>query len=597
MFLSLIAGAIEAASSAIIETASKNIADKSGEVVRTETRKFYHKIIADPKKVKGALEDHKNEMSLWCGSIMHQGMHSAVSLNEVYVDLELNADPRVNRLGQASEGIAASEVFSSEDNIIILGTLGSGKTTLLQNFALKNWNESDEVTQIFIRFRDFEDGSTIAKKILSILCISLEEAERDPKKDAGFSKMKREGLELKALNEIAEKLTLKIILDGLDEAPASQQEQIQEEIIKLTRGVQSARFLLSSRPTNLSRTLPNFRVFEIEPLNGDTVTTFSKRWFDSERPGNNRRAKAEDFEQELARVPYKDLANRPLMLANLCIIFQKYGELPGRPVSVYEKVVNLCLEEWDAQRGVLRTSRYSTLDSYQKLLFLKNFAYRLLLRNRGKITFNRRLCEEIYMDIYKKYDLPGQEFREVARDIESTTGIINQSFYDEYEFSHKSIYEYLVGSYFFSAGLDTVDKSVLSISPNECAIAVALSLSPERVMSQLFIEDDKPTTMSKDWVRIFLDRTAHENPHFEDSIDLVFAALQMAAPFSSQGPPPELEKFLRVKPVSRALTKVLGDAEINTQGNVVYISGTGHKHIDGKQFGRRMIYENFGDYV
>src|SRR5690606_8701661 len=77
---------------------------------------------------------------------------------------------------------------------------------------------------------------------------------------------------------------------------------------------------------------------------------------------------------EILLSPFKDTLSKPLTLAHLCAIYERYGRIPEKPKTLYKKIVTLLIEDWDNQRSIQRKSKYSNFDTDRKFDFLCNLS-------------------------------------------------------------------------------------------------------------------------------------------------------------------------------------------------------------------------------
>ena len=137
----------------------------------------------------------------------------------------------------------------------------------------------------------------------------------------------------------------------------------------------------------------------------------------------------------------------------------------------------MLLEEWDKNRSIKRESKYTDFQSDRKFEFLCHLAYYMTIVYK-KTRFTHHQIEEAYKAICKNFNLPENEYNIVATEIESHTGLIIRCTYEEFEFAHKSIQEYLTAEYIIK--LPTIPKRITNrnVIPNELALAVCLSSNP-----------------------------------------------------------------------------------------------------------------------
>ncbi|MEZ4676746.1 MAG: hypothetical protein R2932_21225 [Caldilineaceae bacterium] len=178
--------------------------------------------------------------------------------------------------------------------------------------------------------------------------------------------------------------------------------------------------------------------------------------------------------KEIADSPFSDTTIRPLTLAHLCAIYERIGKIPDRPKTVYRKIIDLLLDEWDEQRSVRRISRYANFESDRKFEFLCNLAYELTTTF-SKTLFSDKDLLQIYRQIYDNYDLLVNEAQKVVDELESHNGLFVQTGYNLYEFAHKSLQEFLTAEYIVKLPIIPEQSRTLVKLPNELAIAVTIS--------------------------------------------------------------------------------------------------------------------------
>lgn len=262
-----------------------------------------------------------------------------------------------------------------------------------------------------------------------------------------------------------------------------------------------------------NKTIEGFNLLEILPLEKSQVTLLASFWIDN----------VDKFLFDLDNVPYKDLADRPLLLSQLLFIYQRYGNLPKNPKEVYQLIIELLLKEWDADRKIVRISKYSDFNARRKSEFLAELSFRLMYKNR-KMQFNSGELIDIYKTIYYKYDLPYDEASDVASEVETHTGIIVSSGFKKYEFSHLSLQEYLCADYIVRSPLTLEIKELLEINPEPVAIAIALASDSSSWLINLVIDNDIFDVL-KVKIPSFLKRIIIEKPIFRIDEVLGFSIL------------------------------------------------------------------------
>jgi hypothetical protein len=231
------------------------------------------------------------------------------------------------------------------------------------------------------------------------------------------------------------------------------------------------------------------------------------------------------------------------------------------------------LEEWDAERGVTRQSQYAFFDSQRKLDFLAAFAYRLVSRKSSGLSFTLSELIEIYLSICKRFGLPSEDANKVCREIESHTGIIVKATYDTYEFSHKSLQEYLVAEHLIRLRDIPSAITLLRHCPNELAVAVALSSDPTDWFCGLFRHRGSGLEQTRlkpkaDWLAVFLSRLAYENPGLEDTPELGGTCLWLFSRCEDAVRDSRIRAFIELKPVEGAIRAFLSYSTVQVNSRV-----------------------------
>lgn len=266
---------------------------------------------------------------------------------------------------------------------------------------------------------------------------------------------------------------------------------------------------MTSRNNDFLLKLPNTDNYEICPLNDVQIKRIIKNWLDNKE-------QAEDLFQKIRKSPYYDTTMRPLTLSHLCAIYERRKTIPPKPRYIYDFVLNLLLEAWDQQRNIIRPSDYAEFYIEKKKEFLSNLSFWFSFHLR-KNVFTSDEIRKCYNNIHKAHNLPPSQAKKVVTELESHTGLFVQIGYNSYEFSHKSLQEFLSAKYIYS--LPKIPNSdILKVLPNETAIAVCLSSSPN-VYFENFIKDFKKYDIH--FWNVFLSRVIDESPDFDENPSVI----------------------------------------------------------------------------
>ncbi len=380
-----------------------------------------------PETLRANIEAHLIEVVRWSERIQFYGMSKARDTDSVTIGLSLDSVPRKfwgRRNGR--ETLQEDTLLKDDQHYVLLGPPGSGKTTTLKRIArrllLEESLSETDVWQypVVIRMREIlEDDSlyfAVAKK-LGIKCTVRRRVVGKPPNEEEVKELYvgEDPLEI-ALPEFLNETQALLLLDGLDETTQEKKKALDSELSSLAYKLRRSKILLSCRSGDYFRQLEGFDVVELCPLSDEQIQQVASRWITD----------SEEFLRSLETMPYSDLANRPLFLTHLIFLFQKFGYLPEQPANVYRKIIHILLEQWDFERDIKRKTKYAGFTPERKVDFLSGLAYDLTFRKRATL-FSREDLVQYYQMAHKTFHLPPEEAEDVAREVETHTGIIVES--------------------------------------------------------------------------------------------------------------------------------------------------------------------------
>jgi NACHT domain len=482
------------------------------------------------ERLQLAIEAHTREVKAWSEEISFRDLARPKATSEVFVPLDIYLLPQRQHISKEERLNSAplSSILKAEEatHLIILGQPGAGKTTALRHLCQEMLTGSETCPMqefpLLIRFRDLnqmrgkEDdfSDLLIQRIQTILDITLD-FPFTPSPDA--SSLDQKALRERAVVRMLELLRPVLLLDGLDEIPHKlKRDGIIAGVRQLALQLEKARVVLTARTGEFSYHVEKMTTYEIAPLSDAQIEQFAFGWLGVDD--------ARTFLDQVRKSPFADTAIKPLTLAHLCAIFERVRRIPEKPKSVYKKFVTLLLEDWDQQRSVQRMSTYSDFEVDRKADFLADLAHELTKSNRVS-TFSRTDLVDAYLRIHANYGLPKSDAQAVVNELETHTGLIVQSGSEYFEFSHKSLQEYLTAV--FIVGLPSIPRNMieLQVMPNELAIATALSSRPSEYFYDLVLRHFSHFNLSFQFVRSFINRLLVERPDFELSVKIGLAIL------------------------------------------------------------------------
>jgi len=522
----------------------------------------------DTNKVSDAIQGHLVEVNNWASTVQFFGMGTPQFTEHATIALDMYTEPR--RFQSALDHRITkheNDLLLEPHNILLLGEVGSGKTTTLKRMALAMLKEGplDETDilqyPVVIRLRELYEGESLFSKIAALFGLSIEPREiviRDKVRDSRgkLIEIETKHTEMRIGNDKVENVIPRfldetralLLLDGLDELRSGHRAKIRGEIVNLGRRLTTSKIIVSCRSGDYVEQMDGFAVLEICPLSESQILAIKEKWLG---PHDT------EFIKCLRNVPYFDVADRPLLLTQLLFIYKRYGYLPEQPSQVYSRLINLLLEEWDAQRGIKRDSKYAGFSPVKKAEFLAALAY-LLTYSLEKTRFKEDDLVKAYLSISERFKLPRNEAGQVAREIQTHTGIIVLGPKDIYEFCHLSLQEYLAAEYTVRSPLDMHVTKYLSKYSAPLAVAVALSSNPSNWFGSLILNFGNLKDFDEASMASFLSRTLVERPSFDVSEPLGIAMVALYARYnSSVSVCKYLDQLLEINCIVESIAKAL----------------------------------------
>ena len=530
------------------------------------------------KELENNIIDEIRKTSNWAYDDFFKNHKEHTEITSRYVHLDLLLEPRREHISesQLSRKCPLKEIIlANKSNTVILGQPGSGKTTSIKYIVNSILRDPEFLSNVYtlpivIRLRELNksnsvlnesqeggilerlslifglnfDTKYITKKVITRermteeeikkVRVTEEDGKKGKNKEPKFKEVEktvssqkeddenlRKFLKTKIIPRILDSQKILLILDGFDEIiDENTKNLVISEIQELTKSLNYVNFILTSRSADYKLRLENTDVYEISELNDSQIKEFSEKWFEDYDL-------SEKFLTELyAKTPYKDFYTRPLLLTQLALIYSRTNEIPDKPKMIYQRIVELVLKEWNEQQGIKRGTKYSTFTVERKREFLSNMSFNLTIKHNSRV-FSKNELAMVYKEINPKFkELPKYEVEDVINEIETHNGLIVQSGYDSFEFSHLTIQEYFVADYIVRTGnVRRFNYSDLLKIPNELAIAVALSSEPSIFLYDLLADIMFKEHIDSVFFSKFFNRIKLEKPDFESNAIIAISLL------------------------------------------------------------------------
>ena len=537
---------IDAAISAISSVAVEQVVEGLKDIIHRNIPRTTLNLTEE--ELEKNIIDEIRKTSNWASDDLFKNHNNHSDITSRYVHLDLLLTPHRELLygsqGQKKQPLC-DIIKENNGNTVILGQPGSGKTTsvkFLVNSIIKDPVFLSGVYRfpVVIRLRELnksnsilgeqQDGGIFEKLSLIFgLKFHIDHIIRRPKKDSSESPIDttkedkeklRVLLKTKLIPYILDTQKILLILDGFDEIMDDKIKRLViSELRELANSLNESCFILTSRTADYKLELENTNVYEISELTTNQVKEFAEKWFEDS-------VLSQEFLKELyAKMPYEDFYTRPLLLTQVALIYTRTNEIPSKPKMIYQRIVELVLKEWNEKQGLKRKSKYASFTVERKREFLSAMAFNLTIKY-NKHTFSKDQLSIIYKELNRKFrELPIDEVGEVIEEIETHNGLIVQSGYDSFEFSHLTIQEFFVADYIVrTSSVRKFKYSDMIKIPNELALAIALSSEPYLYLLDI-LEVISKNHLDDVFLSRFFNRIRLENPDFESDALIVVALL------------------------------------------------------------------------
>ncbi|MBD2609344.1 NACHT domain-containing NTPase [Scytonema hofmannii FACHB-248] len=383
-----------------------------------------------------------------CGIMRVLDMTQPMQLNDIYTDVnilekitgerwignELLQETNFERFGLSritEERVPALKAVEKYSKLMILGKAGSGKTTFLKYLAIQCINREflSCMVPIFVNLKDFaevDDQQELLEYIIQASSLSLESQE-----NANIKQLLISGRML-------------ILLDGLDEVKEEYTSRVFKDIREFSDRFQDNYFVITSRIAAVEYTFEQFTEVEIADFDDKQIALFVMNWFQ-----NKDLTKLEKFLQKLQENQrIKELANSPLLLTLLCLVFEEIADFPVNRSELYKEAVDILLKKWDAMRGIER-DKYKQLSLQRKQDLLRQIAWNSFVA--GEYFFKQKFVTQQITDYIRSLpDLEGLQLdsEAILKSIEVQHSLLIERAKGIYSFSHISLHEYFVAQKF-----------------------------------------------------------------------------------------------------------------------------------------------------
>jgi GTPase SAR1 family protein len=383
------------------------------------------------------------------------GMREPVKLDDVFTTVQLLGEEDVQQFadiddleklyreaGQRLKGYSSKKrqdgiaVARKKQFLMVLGAPGAGKSTFLRKIGLESFkgkkgNFNHQLIPVFLELKKFTESKIDLKALI--------ESEFTT---CGFPKPKE------FTESTLEKGKLLILLDGLDEVPTANINYVIDTIQDFVDRYDKNRFIASCRTAAYRSNFKRFSDVILSEFDDEQIQQFINNWFRSEE---DKQAGTADRCWKLLKrdenKAAKELAHSPILLTFLCLTYDKSQTFANNRSGLYKKALRILLEEWAAEKRIMRQAIYEGLSVELEEVLLSEIACEGFEADRLFIP-ESQLVERIKKFLSSNLSAPKQlSGKQVLDAIAIQQGILVERVEDVYSFSHLTLQEYLTARY------------------------------------------------------------------------------------------------------------------------------------------------------
>lgn len=420
----------------------------------TRQHKAWHTFINQPQAWVDAAQRYRDVVYRDCHQIHILGVAKPVLLDNIYTDVYMihkitthqtsptqlekangnqDADsPYVAHQYWGRKRFNALELIKDEFNrrLFILGEPGAGKSVLLRYIALQGAQGRLNKIPIFISLKDWSQQSV---DLMTYLVAQFEVCNfPDPHLFVAYI--------LKTGRAI-------MLFDGLDEVnrQGGVWDQVTDTLENFCETHYSTQCLITCHIDAHDQPLSGFQEIEMADFNSAQVHAFVTKWFRSQPNPIKRDAFFTAFYDPRNKA-VRQLGNKPLLLALLCLAFNDTLTFPHRRDVLYEHALDALFRGWNPHLAHPEGKPYQTLSPACKKEMFAHIAAKTFEHGHYFLT-QQTLVTEIeafFQQLNPPQTVNGQAILSI---IQNQHGLLVQRAQNTYAFAHLSFQEYFTAKY------------------------------------------------------------------------------------------------------------------------------------------------------
>jgi NACHT domain len=362
-----------------------------------------------------------------------EGIRAFASIDNLEKAFRQSQSRRFQSKCEKQDGL---KVANEKQYLMVLGQPGAGKSTFLRRLGLealkgKNSRYNHECVPVFLELKRLTTGK-----------INLEQAIIQELENCGFPQPE------KSAKKLLERGKLLILLDGLDEIPTQQLDKAITTIQDFVDKHSQNRFVASCRTAAYRSGFQRFYDVIMADFDDEQIKQFINNWFQSEQDKQVDTARGcWELLQQSEYNATRELAQTPLLLTLLCLVFDDFQAFPKNRAELYKKALDVLLTRWAAEKRVQREPIYKDLSvTSEEMMLAKIASYNFV---EDKLFFSARdIQDQIRTFLTNNLNTPKHlDARVILEAIQIQQGILVERAKDVLSFSHLTLQEYLTAQY------------------------------------------------------------------------------------------------------------------------------------------------------
>jgi Leucine-rich repeat (LRR) protein len=395
---------------------------------------------------QGSSRRHRLSVAYVTLSVERKAQSSAATRSQSYAPPSVELSRSNDKTHRSA--ISVDEVLAGSRRLLIRGLAGSGKTTLLQWIAVNSASQTfkDPLT-------DYNNTVPFLIRLRHCVQSGLPAPEDFPNFITNIITDTMPGGWVHA--ELTSGRAI-VLVDGLDEIPIPQREDVRVWLNNLLAIYPKARYIVTTRPHAVEESWmiqEGFIDTELQPMEISDIRIFIDHWYNAvanELQDEQEKTRLLSFAKRLQEEivinrAKRNLATSPLLCAMLCALNrERQTQLPSDRIELYEACCRMLIERRDAERGISLADYPAHILTYtQRYALLADLAYWLMKNGWSEIEVERadeRFSRKLINMLGIQQGISGADVR---RFLAERTSIIREPLVDHIDFTHRTFQEYL----------------------------------------------------------------------------------------------------------------------------------------------------------